>query len=73
MNILLCGRLAMLTLSGLTLSAAGVSAAPAPQTYCAKVVNDDELRGAPHSLSPAIKQIFHIGGAYAAQTTRYRC
>ncbi len=73
MNILLCGRLAMLTLSGLTLSAAGVSAAPAPQTYCAKVVNDDELRGAPHSLAPAIKQIFHIGGAYAAQTTRYRC
>src|SRR5580698_8383859 len=66
---------AMLGLSGLAMgiSIAGALAAPAPQAYCAKAINDDELRGAPHSLAPAIKQLFHISGAYAAQTTRYRC
>ena len=39
--------LAMLALSGLAMGIpiAGASAAPAPQAYCAKVVNDDELRG----------------------------
>ncbi len=72
MKSLLSG-LAILALSDVALSAARASAAPAPQAYCAKVGDDDELRGAPHSLAPVIKQLFHISGAYAAQTTRYRC
>jgi hypothetical protein len=75
MNISPRSCCAMLGLSGLAIgiSIAGTSAAPAPQAYCAKVINDDELRGAPHALAPAIKQLFHVTGAYAAQTTRYRC
>jgi hypothetical protein len=75
MKILLRGSSRVLALSGLAigLAATGGQAAPAPQAYCAKVMNDDELRGAPHALAPAIKQLFHVTGAYAAQTTRYRC
>jgi hypothetical protein len=44
-----------------------------PRAYCAKVINDDELRGVPPSLAGAIKKLFHVSGTYAAQTTRYRC
>jgi hypothetical protein len=75
MKILPRSRCARLALSGLAMGlfTQAASAAPAPQAYCAKVVNDDELRGAPHALAPAIKQLFHVTGAYAAQTTRYRC
>ncbi len=75
MKILPRNRLAVLVLAGLAIGllTGEASGAPAPQAYCAKVVNDDELRGAPHALAPVIKQLFHISGAYAAQTTRYRC
>ena len=49
------------------------SPASAPRAYCAKVVNDDRVRPVPSSLGPAIKRLFNIGGAYALQTTSYRC
>jgi len=49
------------------------SAAPSPRAYCASVVNDDHVRTVPPSLGPAIKRLFNVSGAYALQTTNYRC
>lgn len=69
-------RLAFLALVFCGLSLAGLvaaSAAPSPRTYCAHVVTDDHLRTVPPSLGPAIKRLFNISGAYASQTTSYRC
>jgi len=48
-------------------------AAPSPRAYCAKVVNDDQLRAAPPSFGNAIKELFDISGIFAVQTTNYRC
>jgi hypothetical protein len=56
------------------LSAASCDARPvSPRAYCAKVINDDHLRAPPHSLAAAIKKLFNVNGAYALQTTNYRC
>ena len=48
-------------------------AAPSPRSYCAKAGDDDRVRAAPASLAPAIKRLFNVSGAYALQTTNYRC
>ncbi len=52
---------------------AQASAAASPRAYCAKAVNDDRVRPAPASLRAAIKRLFNVSGAYALQTTSYRC
>ncbi len=51
----------------------GVSAAPSPRAYCAKIGNDDQLRPTTTTLAPAIKRLFNVSGAYALQSTYYRC
>ena len=51
-------------------------AAPAkgesPRAYCARVGNDDALRTAPASLTPAIKRLFDLKGNLATDAY-YRC
>ncbi|MGP8232400.1 MAG: hypothetical protein ACLQL2_07005 [Methylovirgula sp.] len=47
--------------------------AATPRAYCARVVDDDQLRPAPSSLSSAIERLFILPGAEALQTTFYRC
>jgi hypothetical protein len=55
--------------------AAPTNAKPAssPRAYCAKVVNDDQLRSPPPSLAAAINQLFEVSGTFGLQTTNYRC
>ncbi|MEW6437350.1 MAG: hypothetical protein AB1508_09330 [Pseudomonadota bacterium] len=49
------------------------SAMPSPRPYCANVVNDDRLHAVPSSLGPIVARLFNVSGAYASQTTSYRC
>jgi hypothetical protein len=67
----------MLALLAVVCACRASLAAPAgnedPRAYCARVGDDDELRAPPRSLAPAIHRLFNIGGAYALQTTYYRC
>jgi hypothetical protein len=44
-----------------------------PRQFCARVGNDDEIRGPPASLAAAIKQLFDVSGPEADAASYYRC
>ncbi len=66
-------RFILALIAGLFCAAASPKAAETPRRYCARVVNDDQLRPAVAALAAPLQHIFGIDGKYALETSYYRC